>query len=154
MRNDDKRAVFLSELTDSHFTLQYISVLNEMLNGFEKIYPHKTNNSFGMSNLPDIIKNKIKNKKDALNKMQNGVTAEYNYLQLLKDIGEYSFTFFTNEFFEDFLDGVKKELEQFSSMDDISKFESKIDAFCSAEGILEYAEQMGDQENAEVYADK
>ncbi len=153
LRNEHKREDFLTRLTESHFTLEYINVLNGMLNGFDRLWPIDINEQSDSANsIVDIVRVRIETSKDSLNRMQNGITSNYDVWQLLADIDKYDFKFFAGEAIRTYYQAVSEEIKKITDMAGFTKCDGLLNDFCKSEGIEEYREMTRDEEGYEAFS--
>lgn len=142
---------FLFRINDSNFSLGYLDVLNDMVNGISNILPYSgfEKNEI-IQKLIKPIECAILNNRERLNDLQCALNGS-NPVDAMQKILKISFDAFTKEFLENLLGVITMHVNQVSEMKDFSKEESLLRNFCIDNDIPEFKLMYNNQGINEQY---
>ena len=141
--NKDKAARFVLCLAGSNLFLAYLDVLNEMLNALEKLVPDTPiKRTDAMQQLVDSVEQKILEKRDGLNELQEKMSGSFTINEFDK-LWKISYEYFTKDFYKKLSHIWMTHVSSLDKMVDFSREDTILLEFCRAQGIPEFKISSG-----------
>ena len=140
-KGGNKQQEFIDRISDSNFTLEYLDVLNEVVNDVIQIIPYTGETKQRLvQELISTIEKKIVENRNNLEYAQTALNGT-NPIEAVEKILKMSFDVFTKDFFTKLINEIISYVKKIERLDAFSKEESVLHNFCIEHNIPEFKMQ-------------